>query len=227
MKKEKYIHSGHRERMKERFLSSGFSAFNECEILEFILYQVQPRIDTKQIAYQLLEAFGDLQSVLNADYDALVKVKGIGRTSAEYLMYLKKLYLAYCDYKFENFCLRSVESRQVYFMKKLQYVTQDNTIMIACLNDRMRVIECKIIPANWQAVPELDLLEMIKALIPVHCNQIIIAIKRPNGILGFCTEEIQFAEKLREYFQPLKMKLIDLILFVRGQTLSLESDTRI
>ena len=189
------------------------------------MYQVQPRIDTKQVAYQLLETFGDLSQVMKADYDSLMKVKGIGQTSAEYLNELWKLYIAYSDYSIENFCLRSVESRQVYFMKQLARMGHD-TMMLACLNDRMRVIECKGGNQFFQRFPKQDLLDMIRVLIPVHCSQIVIAMSRSNGITGFCREEIQFAENLRKYFQPLKIKISDVILIVNGHAFSLESETR-
>ncbi|HAJ98299.1 MAG TPA: hypothetical protein DCO72_11260 [Ruminococcus sp.] len=226
MEKEKHNHAGHRERMKQRLLLSGFSGFSECEILEFVLYQVQPRIDTKQVAYRLLETFGSLQEVFKADYDSLMKVKGIGRTSAEYICHLWKLQSVYCNYNLESFCLRSVESRQVYFMKRLGNVRQD-MMMMACLDDRMRVIECKEIPNSAHTIPETDLLEMIKMLIPVHCNQIVLALKRSQGMTAFCQEEIQFTKRLREYFHPLKIKISDMILIVRGQVISFESDTRL
>ena len=98
--------------------------------------------------------------------------------------------------------------------------------MVACLNDRMRVIECKIVEQFSDGISEHELLEMIKILIPVHCNQIVIAMGRSDGVTGFCREEVLFADKLRSYFCPLKIKIPDVVLVVNGQAISLESETR-
>ena len=46
---------GHRQRVKERFLKTGFDNWQDYEILEFALFFVIPRKDTKQIAKDLAQ----------------------------------------------------------------------------------------------------------------------------------------------------------------------------
>ena len=73
---------GHRERLRERMLKGGAEALADYEVLEYLLFAAIKQGDTKPVAKALLERFGSLAGVLNADPAALQRVKGVGRTSA-------------------------------------------------------------------------------------------------------------------------------------------------
>ena len=59
--------NGHRKRLRERFLKSGFKGFSEHEILELLLTLCIPRKDVKDLAKTLLKKFGSLRNVFDAD----------------------------------------------------------------------------------------------------------------------------------------------------------------
>ena len=47
-------HSGHRERMRKKFIENGFDVFETHEALEMFLYYAIPRKDTNPLAHRLL-----------------------------------------------------------------------------------------------------------------------------------------------------------------------------
>jgi len=51
------LHSGHRDRLRERFILGGSDALPDYELLELLLFMTIPQRDTKQIAKKLLAAF--------------------------------------------------------------------------------------------------------------------------------------------------------------------------
>ena len=61
------VHDGHRERLKERFRTEGLDGFTEVQVLELLLFYSVPRKDTNEIAHALLEKFGTLAQVLDAN----------------------------------------------------------------------------------------------------------------------------------------------------------------
>lgn len=75
---EKPHYLGHRERLRERFQSSGHNALPDYELLELLLFRLIPRSDTKPVAKALLARFGTLAEVLGAPTNLLQEVKGIG-----------------------------------------------------------------------------------------------------------------------------------------------------
>jgi DNA repair protein RadC len=79
VKAEKEIphYTGHRQRLRERFLKSGHNALADYELLEIILYGANPRSDTKPLAKKLLDHFGRFGAVFNATPAELAKVEGI------------------------------------------------------------------------------------------------------------------------------------------------------
>ena len=80
---KKNVHAGHRDRMRERFLAGGLGHFEPHEVLELLLFEFIPVVNTNPIGHALIERFGDVKSVLTASYDELVKVRGIGPKTAE------------------------------------------------------------------------------------------------------------------------------------------------
>ena len=77
--------AGHRARLRKRLLSGGAEALADYEVLEYLLFAGNPRGDTKPLAKALLDRFGSLPAVLDADPGALGQVRGMGETGAAML----------------------------------------------------------------------------------------------------------------------------------------------
>ncbi|WP_438944374.1 RadC family protein [Pontixanthobacter luteolus] len=74
--------AGHRSRLRKRMLEGGAEALADYEVLEYLLFAAIKQGDTKPVAKALIDRFGSLSGVLNADAGALQDVKGVGETSA-------------------------------------------------------------------------------------------------------------------------------------------------
>lgn len=85
------IHDGHRERIFSGYLSVNAHELSDYKLLEMLLYSLIPRGDTCYIARGLLEKFGLLDAVLDADCAQLIEVNGIGEAAAARLCLLGEL----------------------------------------------------------------------------------------------------------------------------------------
>src|SRR3546814_508408 len=74
---EKPHYLGHRQRLRDRFLTGGPAALADYELLELLLYQAQPRGDVKPLAKTLIKRFGSFAGVLAAAPGELGEVKGV------------------------------------------------------------------------------------------------------------------------------------------------------
>lgn len=70
--------SGHRRRLKEKFLKGGLKGFLDYEIVELLLTLGMPRRDCKAQAKEAMRRFKTLREVLEADEADLQEIKGIG-----------------------------------------------------------------------------------------------------------------------------------------------------
>ncbi len=78
---EKPHYTGHRDRLRERFLASPDS-LPDYELLELLLFMAIPRRDVKPIAKTLIARFGNLAGVMNATRAELEGVAGISENTA-------------------------------------------------------------------------------------------------------------------------------------------------
>ena len=78
---EKPHYTGHRQRLRERFLQAGPAALADYELLEMILFPAKPMGDVKPLAKALLSHFGSFGKVLLAEPAELSKVQGVGEAA--------------------------------------------------------------------------------------------------------------------------------------------------
>jgi DNA repair protein RadC len=68
---------GHRQRLRERFLTGGADALPDYELLELLLFLAIPQRDTKPLAKALIQRFGSFADVIAASPERLAEVDGV------------------------------------------------------------------------------------------------------------------------------------------------------
>jgi DNA repair protein RadC len=76
---------GHRERLRQRFLTGGADALPDYELLELLLFGAKPRGDVKPLAKALIARFGSFAAVVNAEIPALLAFPEMGESSVALL----------------------------------------------------------------------------------------------------------------------------------------------
>ena len=71
-------YTGHRSRLRQRFMDVGSEAIADYELLEMVLYASSARSDTKPLAKSLIAYFGSFAEVLMASPERLREVEGVG-----------------------------------------------------------------------------------------------------------------------------------------------------
>ena len=85
------LHRGHRERVKTRFLREGLENFEDYEVFELLLFFGIPQKDVNELAHELVNKFGSYTGVLDATYEQLLQVKGIGSHMAPLISLCKQM----------------------------------------------------------------------------------------------------------------------------------------
>ena len=58
--------SGHRERLRQKFLANGIKSMPQHQILELLLFYAIPRSDTNELGHRLIKRFKDLNGVFES-----------------------------------------------------------------------------------------------------------------------------------------------------------------
>ena len=214
------MHSGHRERMRERFLKTGFDNFEPHEILELILFYSQPRGDTNEIAHRLIDKFGSVRAVFDADEKMLADVKGMGQQSIAFFKLILQLAKAYdlSNGEFEQ--LDTSQKVRDYFFSSFKGTTKEQLQMV-CLDDELRIIGRHIVSEGGLSVVPINIRKMVEICIRENCEMILIAHNHPNGVAIPSNEDVVATKKLRESFGNIGIRLLDHVIVDKDRAFSM------
>jgi DNA repair protein RadC len=211
---------GHRDRLRQRFLSD--QSLADYELLELLLFQGNPRRDTKPMAKKLLEVFGSLERVLSSDTPALEKVglnpASITALKLVYGFHLKLLQQAMFQRdpldtfnRVMQYCHRrlaplDVEVFHVVYMDTHYGVIRDMTHQKGTLS------HVTVYPRN-----------IIKTALDCGAAKIILAHNHPGGDPKPSFEDLQLTRKIVELSRQLDIMVIDHIIVGHSETISLKA----
>ncbi len=217
-----YSKNGHRSRLRDRCLEAGFESFTERDKLELLLFYALPRIDTKPIAHDLLDRFKNIAGVLDASMEQLTEIRGIGENSAVLIKLIPEIIKEYTEHKNLNQPLDTTEAVCNYFRTKFSGETEEN-IRVACLDDKLRLIECRIIAKGVSNAVYLDIRNLVKFTYTCNSENIIIAHNHPNGDTIPSDEDIKMTADLFKKLKSIGINLLDHVIVAGGQAASLRS----
>jgi len=120
MAPERPHYHGHRKRLRERFLKSGFAGMAEHEVIELLLTLAIPRKDVKEPAKELLSRFGNLRGIFEAPSEDLRSVPGIGSVAPVAFRIIREAANLYLQQKAEaRTCLASPKALYKFWLSRL------------------------------------------------------------------------------------------------------------
>jgi len=143
-KNAKNYAEGHRERLRARYRLRGEAALQDYELLELLLTFAIPRRDTKLLAKKLLERFGTLARIFEAESTTLEEVEGIGPQAATLISLIRPLSTRFLtEAPSSKTVLRSTGESGAYFQAKLKGLPEEE-VHVAFVNAKNAVMatEC-------------------------------------------------------------------------------------
>lgn len=194
------LHDGHRARKKEQFLLHGLDCFAEHEALELLLFYVLPRRDTNPLAHRLLETFGSLKAVLNAEPEHLMQVEGVGESTAVFLSLLGAVYrrMDKMPHKKARQCFGSVKNSYDYFKNLLRKEPRE-ALYMACLDSSGHLLNCRKVADGDVSAVQLPLRKMVQDAMLCGASTVILAHNHPSGVASaserdYCATAVVYAE---------------------------------
>lgn len=204
------IHDGHRQRLKERFITQGLDQFTDIQTLELLLFYCIPRQDTNELAHRLLDRFGSFSQVLEAEIEDLVKVKGIGENTA---VFLKLLPAAGRYYQVERARMNdkpllTIEACGEYL--KPHFSGRCNEMVyLLCLDAKGKVICCRLVGEGGINSTGVPIRKIVEIALSVKATSVVLAHNHPSGIAIASHEDVATTQRIALALQAVDVVLAD------------------
>lgn len=206
---EKNIHAGHRERLFNQAYEVGLDKMTKIQTLEAILCFVFPRGDVNPLAHRLLNHFGSLSAVLEADVHDVARIKGMGEISAKKLHLLTQINLVYALDKMKV-CPKfdSYSDIYDYVENLLRFKTVEELYFIAIGADKT-CLNTKLFATGSINMVGISMNDLMLYLASTRAHALIIAHNHPNGSCKPSPQDEKAFEKLKTMTQMANCQLID------------------
>lgn len=183
VKRDEHKGSGHRQRLRDKFLERGINAFKDDEVLELLLTMGTPRKDCKEAARAALSRFGSLAAVLAAEPEALRQVKGLGPNNIFAVQFLHGVARRYLQQRLrdKNY-LRS--SREVAdYLTHAMCDLQREVFMVIFLDAEHAIIDSRIVAEGTITSNTIYPRELVKEALQCNAAALVVAHNHPSGNL--------------------------------------------
>ncbi len=173
--------SGHRARMREMLNEKGAGALSDIDMLEMLLFHCIARSDTRKTAEALIKKFGSFSSVLVAPKDQLLKVEGIGESSAIFLTQMPD-FARYFIVDIERVKKRVFNTETAYEQMRHKFTgLLKECVAVMLLNSRGQVIFNDILWHGSVAQVPVYVRELVALCLHYEADTIIMAHNHPSG----------------------------------------------
>jgi len=203
------LYIGHRQRLRERFTAGGYKAFQQYELLELLLTFSIQRRDVKPIAKMLVNKFGSISKVFDAEYHELKNINGIGDSSATLLKLLKGISIEYHVDKVKAMKQLSSPGNVYNFLDSLIAGSRDEKFVSLYLNTKNKLIDYEISSEGVADHAVVYPRKIIRRALELNATSLIIAHNHPSGEINPSKEDIALTENIKSVCDTMDISLID------------------
>ena len=205
-------HNGHIKRVRERFRKEGLEGFAPHEVLELLLFYCRAQGDVNAIAHRLIDYFGSFRGVLEAKYDQLLKVDGVGEESATLISMMIPVFRRYAAALAEE--QKTILSRAdaIRYCVALQAGRRKESMFVICVNSSNEVLGQRMIAegsiAEVQAYPRV----LVETALDFNAHGIILCHNHPGGSVLPSRADVEATRRMEKILAELDILLLDHII---------------
>ena len=220
--KPKHRHTGHRERMKAEFLARGLEGWPDHRVLELLLFYTIPQGDVNDLAHELVERFGSLAGVLDASVEELKKVKGVGDHTAVFLRMLPAVLGRYQGARTRLSAIINSPEDAYAWLEPYFFGARNEMVYVLCLDGKRQVLGVRKVAEGSIELAEVNTRRIAEEAIGLRAAQIYVAHNHVSNLAIPSQADWLTTDTLRGALRPIGIELIDHLVFVDGDMVSLK-----
>ncbi len=219
-------HSGHRERVKTEFLRRGLEGWPEHRMLELLLFYAIPKRDVNDLAHDLIDRFGSLAGVMDASWDELSEMRGVGNHTAVLLKLIPALSGQYLNSRSE---VRSIvhDTRDVYeILAPFFFGATNEKSYVLCLDGKNQILGVRKISEGCIDATAVNIRRIMEEAVSLRAVRIYLAHNHLTNIALPSKEDINTTNVIRTALIGVGFDLVDHVIFVDGDMVSIRDSQR-
>lgn len=215
------VHAGHRDRVKNKFLTEGLDRFEPHEVLELLLFYGIPLKDTNPAGHALLQKFGSLSGVFDAPIEELVQVKGVGKSAATLIKLIPELCRRYQEnWGRDKNRIFSNEEAGEYLIRK--FVGRSNeAVVLMLLDSRSHLLYCDVVSEGSAVAANIYIKQIVRLAVRYNAVYAILSHNHPSGSCMPSKQDLDTTRWVFEALQTVEVRLADHIIVSGNDFLSL------
>lgn len=203
--------SGHRTRLRRRFLERGLGSLQDYETMELLLTYAIPRRDVKPLAKELINRFGSFAGVLDATEYDLKNVPGIGENAAGLILLVKAAGALYLEQRLRRHSLLDRPDLCADFARMKLGVGGKETLLVIFLNGHFRLLHYACFPGTVNAA-HIYPREILEQCLHCRASAVVLAHNHPSGVCTPSNEDLRLTKMLETLLTAADIKLVDHLL---------------
>ena len=208
------------ERPREKLLLKGAAALSDAELLAIFLRTGVAGKTAVDLARELLDEYGSLRPLLEADHHRFCRSKGLG--SAKYVQLQATLEMArrHLGEKISRGdALTNPDDTRRYLCARLRHRPQE---VFACLflDNRHRLIQYEELFQGTINGASVHPREIVRRSLHHNAAALIVAHNHPSGIAEPSSADEQLTRRLKESLALIDVRLLDHIIIGEGEAVS-------
>jgi DNA repair protein RadC len=201
-------HDGHRNRLREKFLSDP-NVLEDHELIELLLFYVIPRSNTNERAHDLLDRFGSIKGILAAGIPALCGIKDIGKSSATFIRVISEVLSRYEKSSTQTETPLSSVATLGAYLRSLFVGTTNEITYLLLFDASKRMILCKKISEGHATASSIDMRDILELAILNNASGAILAHNHPGGKAIPSGDDIATTNKANTLLEAINVQLIE------------------
>ena len=216
------VHDGHRQRLRQRFVTEGLDNFTDVQVLELLLFQCIPRRDTNALAHELISRFGSLSQVLDTSLEELKRVDGIGENAAIFLKLLPAVtrYYSVDRSKRSGTFLQTTEACGQYLLGFFEGQVNE-IVYLLCLDSKCKPLICQKVGEGSVNSAGVSIRRVVEVALAANATSVVMAHNHPGGIALPSHEDILTTRRVAAALEAVDIRLADHLVMADGDFTSM------
>lgn len=207
--------SGHRQRLRERFMKGGADPLPDYELLELVLFRAIPRRDTKELAKRLIARFGSFAEVINAPEPRLREVKQVGDAVVTELKIVRAAALRVMQGEITGKPVLSSWSAVMEYCRAAMAFEEREQFRILFLDKKNKLIADEIQQQGTVDHTPVYIREIMKRALELGATAVILVHNHPSGDPTPSRADIEMTRQIVSAAKPLGITIHDHIIVGR------------